>query len=382
MLLTVTNLYPRPDQPQRGLFNAQIFNELANFTDIENICLVPSWQIHKWGQIRKWASPYPAPFTTHYLPVFYIPAIGRNIGWRWYLKALQSFPLDFSNINCILSPWLYPDGTAATIWANKHNTPCWIRVMGSDTFHLQNQYRREMIAKTAKFNAGFYCVSQNIVDSLLSIKVPKEKIHLIRNGINKEKFFPYNKEAAKKELGRDTGKKLYLFIGNLVEVKGPDILLEAWRQFAMQYPSEQTKSDLVVIGTGVMEKGLRAYARHHNLHESVQFIGQVPHAQIPKWINAADCLCLSSRNEGMPNVVVEATACGARIIASDVGACRMLLQDYPLGMVVTPNSPLQIAEALHSILQNDTPQQLMNDYITAIPSWRDQAEKIINMIKG
>lgn len=381
MLLTITNIYPRPDQPQRGLFNAQLFNELATFTQIENICLVPSWHIHEWSQIRKWVSPYPAPFKTHYLPVFYIPVIGRDTSWRWYLKELNSLSLDFSKFKYVFTPWLYPDGIAAAILAKRHNIPCWIKVMGSDTFHLNHRYRRKLITKTAKSITGFFCPSQNIIESLVSAEISNEKIHHIRNGIDKERFYPDNKEIAKKELGRDLQKKLYLAIGNLVEVKGPDILLKAWRQFIDQNPNQRLNSELVIIGVGVMAKELHEYVQQHKLHESVQFVGQVSHSLIPKWINAADCFCLSSRNEGMPNVVIEATACGIRVIATDVGACRAMLKDYPLGTVVPPNSPHHMAEALECMWRQNAQQQLLQEYITAIPSWQEQAEKIMKLIK-
>ena len=80
-ILTITNLYPRPDQPQRGLFNAQFFAALQAETDVEvrTICLVPEWRIWRWKNIRAWSDD-----STFYLPVFYIPVIGRNISWWTY----------------------------------------------------------------------------------------------------------------------------------------------------------------------------------------------------------------------------------------------------------------------------------------------------------
>ena len=52
-LLTLSNLYPRPDRPAGGMFNAQLFRELASLTGValQNVCLVPEWRVWRWRKI-------------------------------------------------------------------------------------------------------------------------------------------------------------------------------------------------------------------------------------------------------------------------------------------------------------------------------------------
>ena len=87
-LLTITNLYPRPDQPQRGLFNAQLFAALARavaekWGAVQNVCLVPEWRAWRWRKIGRWEDPLGEATSVHtsYLPVPYVPLIGRNLSW-------------------------------------------------------------------------------------------------------------------------------------------------------------------------------------------------------------------------------------------------------------------------------------------------------------
>ena len=104
MLITVSNLFPRPDQPTRGLYNLYLFREMGKTV---NICLVPEWRVWKWRAIRKWKAPVSPGSelsscqdnsTTVYLPVFTLPFIGRSINWWFYCRAIRR--------------WMAPDQTS------------------------------------------------------------------------------------------------------------------------------------------------------------------------------------------------------------------------------------------------------------------------------
>ena len=84
---------------------------------------------------------------------------------------------------------------------------------------------------------------------------------------------------------------------------------------------------LILIGDGPLRKKLEKLARDLGVADSVQFLGRIPHDELPEYMRAAHCLCLPSRSEGMPNVVLEALACGTPAVATAVGEVPFLIQN-------------------------------------------------------
>jgi glycosyltransferase involved in cell wall biosynthesis len=109
---------------------------------------------------------------------------------------------------------------------------------------------------------------------------------------------------------------LYVASGRLVRQKGFDRLLECW-------PAMSADDQLVVLGEGPERVGLMRQAEALDIAECVHFPGFVPNPWA--WYARADAVLLASRFEGMPNVALEALACGAPVIATpECGGIREL----------------------------------------------------------
>lgn len=153
-----------------------------------------------------------------------------------------------------------------------------------------------------------------------------------------------------------TKVKRVLFVGNLVEVKGVDRLLSAWRILTQVLLRSSLEVELLIIGEGPNRQKLEKQARDAGIAGSVRFIGGKPHREISHWMRSVDCLCLPSRSEGMPNVVLEALACGVPVVASGVGEVPFLIKDGVNGFMVPQDEgygdhdrevfPVRLAEAL------------------------------------
>ena len=382
MLLTVSNLFPRPDQPGRGLFNLQLFDAFAEFVDVRNVCLVPSWRLDRWPRISEWASPTEERCHTSYAPAFHVPVAGRNLSWRFFLRALKRLPIERRSVEAVYNTWLYPDGVAAARFAAEIGSPCWIMVQGSDVFHLANRRRRQTVLNAAEHVTGFLCLGDRLAGKLVDAGVPSDKVSVISNGVDKQKFQPRSQSAARSRLGLPANSPVVIFVGNLVPVKGPDVLIDAWNLLTdrLGERSSPVQPLLAVIGDGPMRESLQATAGRGPQPDSVKFVGRVPHADIPVWMNAADMLCLSSRHEGMPNVVLESMSSGLKIVSTDVGSCEFLLKDYPAGRVVPPENPQQLAAALEESLSLNPDQSAIATAIEQVPSWRGQARLILSLM--
>lgn len=102
--------------------------------------------------------------------------------------------------------------------------------------------------------------------------------------------------------------------------------------------------------------------------------GAVEPASVADWMNAADVLCLPSYSEGYPNVLVEALACGTPVVTTDVGGAREIVDDSN-GIVVPPQQPQALAEAIETVLQREWSRQVLSARFGR--SWEQVADETL-----
>ena len=390
-LLTVSNLYPRPDQPRRGLFNAQQFRALnaqmrsgdQQGGGVRNVCIVPEWRTWRWAAIRRWRDPFQTDFDTRYVPVFYLPVAGRSCNWRFYLASLASEVGLFQGCDGVLATWLYPDAVAVERLAHRApGLPLWIKVHGSDRFHLDVATRRAVILRSCAGSAGVICVSESIAAALRKAGVPEGKVHVVPNGVDHERFrFRPAGEAAAAlgPVGASQGRLTVLYVGNLVPVKGPDILLNAWPQVRRDCGTRGAR--LVIIGEGPMRRLLERMATRLAIADSVLFAGSIAPDAVARWMNAADCLCLPSLSEGMPNVVMEALVSGLPLVASAVGACSEMLAGEPCSRLVPPGDATALGRAICGVLTTGVERSAMASRNAKRFSWEQSAAELMQRLR-
>ena len=140
------------------------------------------------------------------------------------------------------------------------------------------------------------------------------------------------------------GKRNILFCGRFVEFKRPELALEVFRMLQ----EERDEPQLVFLGTGPLEPGIRAQTARLGLSERVLFLGERPN---PYPVMAAcDYGLVTSANEGFPNVVLEMMACGMRGIV--VTPCAGDLDALPGVAVTDTHQAAEIAGALQAMLSS------------------------------
>lgn len=157
------------------------------------------------------------------------------------------------------------------------------------------------------------------------------------------------REELTREQHVDPRSKLLLFVGRFEGQKDPLLLLEAVRRLNGQ----TGQAVLILIGAGSLEGSMRAFIRDQGLSKSVRILGPQPQWEIARWMNVADCLCLSSAFEGMPRVVVEALHCGLPVVSTDVGEVRRFFRDQRIGRLVTTRSPEAFSAAIAGLLSQE-----------------------------
>ena len=171
---------------------------------------------------------------------------------------------------------------------------------------------------------------------------------LLENGVDMDVYRPLDGQGHREHLGLPDGARVIVSVGNLVAMKGYDILISALPEIAESNPN----AFLVLIGDGQERERLMAQAASQGLEDRVRFTGYLPPNEVPAWLNVADVFVLPTLSEGRPNVVLEAMACGRPVVATRVGGIPEIVEDGRTGFLVEPRQPRQLAERI-SILLGD-----------------------------
>lgn len=174
--------------------------------------------------------------------------------------------------------------------------------------------------------------------------VSRGKLVVLPNGVDPERWRPDEqvRAAVRRELGL-ADEFLWLAAGRLEPVKDYPTLIHA---FAALPPSAR----LVIAGDGSMRVGLEALTAQLNLSDRVRFLRFV--AEPGRWMQAADAFVLSSRWEGLPVALIEASACGLPAVATDVAGVREVL---PRGPLVPAGDSAALAAAMARLMR--TPEE-------------------------
>ncbi|HEX8276384.1 MAG TPA: glycosyltransferase [Longimicrobiaceae bacterium] len=176
---------------------------------------------------------------------------------------------------------------------------------------------------------------------------PPGAVHVVLNGIQPAPPpSAEDRRALRAELGAGADTLLVAGAGNLARRKGFDLLLDAFARAAVP------GSRLAIVGAGPEEAALRARAERLGIAERVCWAGH--RDDVPGVLAACDLFVLSSRNEGMANVMLEAMAAGTPVVAADVSGVRDALgpaaDGAPAGWIVPPEDPAALGEAIAEVL--------------------------------
>jgi len=138
------------------------------------------------------------------------------------------------------------------------------------------------------------------------------------------------------------------FVGRFSEEKGILSLLEAIGEV------HQRQDDLrfLLIGDGPCMGVIRAYISEHHLESAVTLPGWVDSVDLPQYLNQMALMVLPSVTEGLPNVMLEAMACGTPVLASGVGAIPAVIRDGQNGYLLKERSVTGIIEGLLSAMSD------------------------------
>ncbi len=189
-------------------------------------------------------------------------------------------------------------------------------------------------------------VSQNAVDAYIQKKAcPKDKIMFVPNGIDLKKFKRNEEDYAiiRSELGLQD-EFVWLAAGRFVEAKDYPNLIHAFAKIA----DKDKRCKLLIAGDGVLRESMEGLARSMHLENQIKFLGV--RKDIPRLMNASDAYVISSAWEGMPMVLLEASASELPMVATDVGGNGEVVKDGVTGYLSRPANPEELAEKMNTMM--------------------------------
>ena len=354
-ILIISNLYPNRLAKNRAPFNRRQFFELSRRCSIKIIAQV-AWTDkvtlkRSTGQTVPYQETIDGIETFH--PTYYfIPKVLESLyGLFCFLSiyATASRQIRTMQPDCIFATWAYPDGFAAVLLGFLYRIPVFIKTHGSDIHSIQSRLRKILTAWGLNKARKVFSVSGDMKNKMVKMGVDEDRIITIYNGIDHTVFYPRVKTKARKKFNIPLDRTVMLFVGNLEMVKGPDVLIRAFHRVK----PELTGCVLYLTGEGSQLKYLKKKCSDYGLGKSVIFSGPVAHEEMGCLMNTADLLIVPSRNEGVPNVILEAMACQIPVVATRVGGIPEVVVENQTGLLVESENPTQLGNVIKDALRRE-----------------------------
>lgn len=209
------------------------------------------------------------------------------------------------------------------------------------------------IYKKRFFGRGGFIFSQIIeilerVNYNLSDKIviySEGLVHQLRLDGYKNKILPCGARFIDTELFKikkkiDERDNLVGYIGRLSEEKGTLNFVKAIPEIL----GERSEINFLVGGDGVLFNEIKDFIAKNKLSDRVELLGWIPHDELSDYLNELKLVVLPSYTEGLPNIILEAMACGTPVLATSVGAIPDVIKDGETGFIMKNNSPACITE--------------------------------------
>lgn len=367
-ILVVSNLYPNPGQPHRASFNRLQLAALARNHEVRVIAPIA------WTSGPPHGTRVSDGMIIEHPRYVYTPKVLRGCyGYLFEHSIRKSFYEQLRNWGpeVVLGCWGYPDAWAAARLAREAGLPVAVKLHGSDVLTL-GRARHARTAEVLRSADAIIAVSQNVRDKAVAIGAPIGRTHLVYNGIDASIFHRASRDAARRELNLSGSEPLILFAGNLVPVKGVDVLIDAMGHLhRARVPFRG-----VCIGHGPLRHKLIAQIKLLGLTGHVQLLPPCSQPQLAGWYRAADLFVLPSRSEGMPNVLLEAAACGTPFVATRVGGVAEVSDPAAL---VPAGDPEALAGRIRQFLDPSTRPILSAPFSPG--SWQDSARSLTSVLQ-
>jgi teichuronic acid biosynthesis glycosyltransferase TuaC len=356
-VLILTSIFPNREEPTRGIYILNQAKALSRHCRVRVVAPIPYFP--RWLSSRSYGlyAKVPREEVIKDIPISHpriavVPKIGLLVNGVLYFLSLLKCAVKLKTAfkpDILISYWVYPDGFGCALLGKALGLPLILGGLGCDINNANSSpLLKRMVSWTLRNSDRVMAISKAMKAKMEGLGVADNKIAVIPNGLA-ERFAPMAKAEARKLMGfhfNDHSTPMIVYCGRFSPEKGLEYLVKAARIL----DERMITFRLLMVGEGPAKERIRQLVRELGLQNTVLFIPELPSEIIPIVMNSADVFCLPSIREGWPNVLTEALGCGIPAVASQVGGIPEILTSPDYGMMVPPENPDALAEALATAL--------------------------------
>ena len=341
-VLTLTPFYPTASDDAEGCFIAEPLRELEQFG--VNSCVVAAQPLHRASDGSNATAP-----VARWVRYPCIPGgIGlSSAGALLYASLIskvrrlhRSQPIDVIHAHAAL-----PCGHAAALLSRELKIPCVVTVHGLDAF-FDNQvhgYAGQWCKRVTRFvyrsATRVICISDKVAEKVAESAAAPVHTTVIYNSVDAQMFSPPSTDSAANKI---------LSVGNLISIKGHELLLRALAAVVPMYPEISVE----IIGDGPEYRRLSRLANDCKVAGKVRFLGRQSRMQVAEAMRRCVVFALPSRYEGLGCVYLEAMSTERPVIACRGQGIDGVIQHRSNGWLVDPDNLQELITALSALLQN------------------------------
>ncbi|EHQ92002.1 glycosyltransferase [Desulfosporosinus youngiae] len=224
-----------------------------------------------------------------------------------------------------------------------HRHPLVISAWGSDIFSFpRTSFLHRNLLKWILSQADILCSSSEIMAQEMRRYIrPERGIEIIPFGVDTTRFSPPRGESIQYPVVFGVAKGLH-------SVYGLDLLLESFAQVHRRFP----QTVLRIAGEGPERPALENLAETLGISEVIEWLGQIPNADVADFYQSVDIVVIPSRQESFGVTAVEGSACARPVIASRVGGLTEVIAEGETGLLFSSENSSELAEHMERLLKD------------------------------
>ncbi|AEK73090.1 Glycosyl transferase, group 1 [Thermococcus sp. 4557] len=316
----------------------------------------------------------PSNVRVHVVSTVYFTPDGRNTKLgdklaKLFDRYIKRHKIEFDLIH---AHFTWPSGYAGVKLAKKYGVPSVITVHENrDWFLEEYNSKNERIYWTWKNADALIRVNRADVQLL---KEFNSNVFYVPNGFDPKRLPFMDRKEARSILGLPYGNKVVFSLGNLIERKGFQYLIDAMSIVVRE------RDDVVcyIGGNGPLKDRLQKQINELGLQKHVQLLGFVSDDELKYWMNAADIFVLPSLSEGNPTVMFEALGVGLPFVGTAVGGVPEIITSKDYGLLCPPKDPKCLAEKILTAIEKYQSRKNIKKYAEQF-IWDNIARRIIEV---
>lgn len=344
-VLTLTPFYPSQQDDAAGCFVSEPLDWLAKAGVANSVFAVQPFyraKLHarESGAATKWLRYFSLPGGVG-LPTAGAFLFARIVGQVRELQRSQQ-------IDLVHAHGPLPCGHAAMLLNSELGLPYVVSVHGLDVFSTEQvhgragQWCRRISQRVYRASRRVVCISEHVREQVLEGTGPTCRTSVVYNGVDPELFSPRNDSPS--------GGPVVLSVGNLIPIKGHELLIRAVASLAPDFPA----LTLDIIGDGAERSRLEVLARELKIDQSVRFLGRQSRHAVAEAMRQCTIFALPSRYEGLGCVYLEAMSAGKPVIGCREQGIAEIIQHGSNGFLVGPGNERELTLALAMLLRDET----------------------------